>query len=203
MLCDEGKGGAVDVVVELVVAAGGGENDVGIPFHRLLQNEVGGGIAGVKRDDEVDLLLDAVLADVAREEGKPVEVKLFRHVVAVVDDVTLEIHARHDDASSQDVCEIVVRREGEIAFSAAEVADAERTARQLVLDISLNKDYAPKHMVASNECGTCFFALSASAPSWLYGKDWNLIKLTRRGVDAASERIDVECRYSFFRIVIR
>ena len=84
-----------------------------------------------------------------------------------------------------------------------EVADAERTARQLVLDISLNKDYAPKHMVASNECGTCFFALSASVPSWLYGKDWNLMKVTRRGVDAASERIDVECRYSFFRIVIR
>ena len=84
-----------------------------------------------------------------------------------------------------------------------EVADAERTARQLVLDISLNKDYAPKHMAASNECGTCFSALSASVPSWLYGKDWNLMKLTRRGVDATSERIDVECRYKFFRIVIR
>ena len=84
-----------------------------------------------------------------------------------------------------------------------EGADVERTARQLVLDISLNKDYAPKHMAASNECGTCFSALSASVPSWLYGKDWNLMKVTRRGVDAASEIIDVECRYKFFRIVIR
>ena len=84
-----------------------------------------------------------------------------------------------------------------------EVADAERTARQLVLDISLNKDYAPKHMAASNECGTCFSALSASVPSWLYGKDWNLMKVTRRGVEATSECIEVECRYKFFRIVIR
>ena len=84
-----------------------------------------------------------------------------------------------------------------------EVADAEHTARQLVLDISLNKNYAPKHVAVSNECGACFSALSASVPSWLYGKDWNLMKVTRRGVDAASERIDVECRYSFFRIVIR
>ena len=84
-----------------------------------------------------------------------------------------------------------------------EVADAERTARQLVLDISLNKDYAPKHMVASNECGTCFFALSASVPSWLYGKDWNLMKVTRRGVDATSENIEVECQYKFFYITIR
>ena len=84
-----------------------------------------------------------------------------------------------------------------------EGADAERTARQLVLEISLNKDYVPKRMAASNECGTCFSALSASVPSWLYSKDWNLMKVTRRGVDAASERIDVECRYKFFRIVIR
>ena len=84
-----------------------------------------------------------------------------------------------------------------------EGADAERTARQLVLDISLNKNYAPKHVAVSNECGACFSALSASVPSWLYGKDWNLMKVTRRGVDAASERIDVECRYKFFRIVIR
>ena len=84
-----------------------------------------------------------------------------------------------------------------------EVADAERTARQLVLDISLNKDYAPKHMVASNECGTCFFALSASVPSWLYGKDWNLMKVTRSGVDATSENIEVECQYKFFYITIR
>lgn len=84
-----------------------------------------------------------------------------------------------------------------------EVADAERTARQLVLDISLNKNYAPKHVAVSNECGACFSALSASVPSWLYSKDWNLMKVTRRGVDAASERIDVECRYKFFRIVIR
>ena len=84
-----------------------------------------------------------------------------------------------------------------------EVADAERTARQLVLDISLNKNYAPKHVAVSNECGACFSALSASVPSWLYGKDWNLMKVTRRGVEATSECIEVECRYKFFRIVIR
>lgn len=84
-----------------------------------------------------------------------------------------------------------------------EVADAERTARQLVLDISLNKNYAPKHVAVSNECGACFSALSASVPSWLYGKDWNLMKVTRRGVDAASENIDVECQYKFFYITIR
>ncbi|MBR6588414.1 MAG: hypothetical protein IKK82_13460 [Kiritimatiellae bacterium] len=84
-----------------------------------------------------------------------------------------------------------------------EVADAERTARQLVLEISLNKDYVPKRMAASNECGACFSALSANVPSWLYGKDWNLMKVTRRGVDSISESIEVECQYKFFRIVIR
>ena len=46
-------------------------------------------------------------------------------------------------------------------------------------------------------------ALSASVPSWLYGKDWNLMKVTRRGVDATSENIEVECQYKFFYITIR
>ena len=85
----------------------------------------------------------------------------------------------------------------------SEIADATHMARQLVLEVKLNRDCVPKYLKVSNECGACFTALSASVPSWLYNKDWNLMKVTRRGVDASSESIDVECRYKFFRIVIR
>ena len=45
--------------------------------------------------------------------------------------------------------------------------------------------------------------LAASAPSWLYGADWDLLRVTRRGVDAAGEAVGVECLYQFFRISIR
>ena len=75
--------------------------------------------------------------------------------------------------------------------------------RRFVLSAKLNAHSVPVQVSVSNECGACFAVLSENVPSWLYGKDWNLMKVTRRGVDAASERIDVECRYKFFRIVIR
>jgi hypothetical protein len=77
------------------------------------------------------------------------------------------------------------------------------TERRFVLNAKLNAHSVPVEVSVSNECGACFSALSASVPSWLYSKDWNLMKVTRRGVDTASESIDVECRYKFFRIVIR
>ena len=85
----------------------------------------------------------------------------------------------------------------------SEIADATHMARQLVLEVKLNRNCVPKYLTVSNECGACFTALSASVPSWLYSMDWNLMKVTRRGVEAASESIDVECRYKFFRIVVR
>ena len=75
--------------------------------------------------------------------------------------------------------------------------------RRFVLSAKLNAHSVPVQVAVSNECGACFSALSASVPSWLYGKDWNLMKVTRRGVEATSECIEVECRYKFFRIVIR
>ena len=55
----------------------------------------------------------------------------------------------------------------------------------------------------TNEAGACFAPLVASAPSWLYGADWDLLRVTRRGVDAAGEAVGVECLYQFFRISIR
>ena len=84
-----------------------------------------------------------------------------------------------------------------------EIADATHTARKLVLDVKLNRDCVPKHVTLLNENGVCFTALSGNVPSWIFNRNWNLMKVTRRGVDASSESIDVECKYKFFRIVIR
>ena len=81
--------------------------------------------------------------------------------------------------------------------------DAVFTDRRFVLNAKLNAHSVPVEVSVSNECGTCFSALSASVPSWLYGKDWNLMKVTRSGVDATSENIEVECQYKFFYITIR
>ena len=81
--------------------------------------------------------------------------------------------------------------------------DAVFTDRRFVLNAKLNAHSVPVHVSVSNECGACFAALSENPPAWLYGTDWNLMKVTRRGVDATSENIEVECRYKFFYITIR
>ena len=77
------------------------------------------------------------------------------------------------------------------------------TDRRFVLNAKLNAHSVPVEVSVSNECGACFAGLSENAPDWLYGTDWNLMKVTRRGVDATSENIDVECQYKFFYITIR
>ena len=77
------------------------------------------------------------------------------------------------------------------------------TERRFVLNAKLNAHSVPVVVSVSNECGACFVGLSENAPDWLYGTDWNLMKVTRRGVDATSENIDVECQYKFFYITIR
>lgn len=75
--------------------------------------------------------------------------------------------------------------------------------RLFVLSAKLNAHSVPVQVSVSNECGACFAVLSENVPSWIFNRSWNLMKVTRRGVEAASESVDVECRYSFFRIVIR
>ena len=75
--------------------------------------------------------------------------------------------------------------------------------RLFVLSAKLNAHSVPVQVSVSNECGACFAVLSENVPSWIFNRSWNLMKVTRRGVEATSESVDVECRYSFFRIVIR
>jgi hypothetical protein len=75
--------------------------------------------------------------------------------------------------------------------------------RRFVLSAKLNAHSVPVQVSVSNECGACFAVLSENVPSWIFNRKWNLMKVTRRGVEATSESVDVECRYSFFRIVIR
>ena len=77
------------------------------------------------------------------------------------------------------------------------------TDRRFVLNAKLNAHSVPVQVSVSNENGVCFAALSENVPIWLYGKDWNLMKVTRRGVDLTSEYIEIECQYKFFYLVIK
>ena len=86
----------------------------------------------------------------------------------------------------------------------SEAADAEWTgARSLSLRVGLDGSLRPRAVGITNETGGCFAPVAESAAQWLYGADWNMMRVTRRGVDAADEALAVECLYRFFYISIR
>ena len=60
-----------------------------------------------------------------------------------------------------------------------------------------------KAFTATNEVGAVFAQVSTNAPAWLYSRDWNLMRLTARGVDVQGERFEVEVRSSGFSINLR
>ena len=76
-------------------------------------------------------------------------------------------------------------------------------ARSFSLHVVLGRSSRPTSVSATNESGRCFLSLSDAAPGWLYNTDWNLLKVTRRGVNATEETVAVDCRYNFFNIRIR
>ena len=57
--------------------------------------------------------------------------------------------------------------------------------------------------VATNEVGAAFAPVSRDAPSWLYDRNWNLMRLTARGVDVQDERFEVEVKSSGFFVNLR
>ena len=75
--------------------------------------------------------------------------------------------------------------------------------RFLRMRVATDRRLEPRTATFTNEAGACFDSLSASAPEWLYRTDWNLLKVTRRGVDASSEWCRIECEYRTFVIRIR
>ena len=85
-----------------------------------------------------------------------------------------------------------------------EVSASESDAsRFLHMRVMTDRDLEPRAASFTNEAGPCFADLSDSAPDWLYRPDWNLLKVTRRGVDSASEWCRVECEYRKFVIRIK
>lgn len=77
------------------------------------------------------------------------------------------------------------------------------TSRFLHMRVMTDGNLAPRTASFTNETGSCFADLSASAPDWLYHPDWDLLKVTRRGVDSSSEWCRIECDYRTFVIRIR
>lgn len=66
-----------------------------------------------------------------------------------------------------------------------------------------NKKRKFKGFAATNEVGVAFADLSANLPRWLYSGDWNLMRLTARGVDVQDEHFDVQVLHKGLLINLR
>jgi hypothetical protein len=60
-----------------------------------------------------------------------------------------------------------------------------------------------KSFAATNETGVVFAELSAAKPQWLYSCNWNLMRLTARGIDAQNEAFDVDISRKGIVIILR
>ena len=97
-----------------------------MPADRLCKRLVSGGVAGVKADDDVDLLARVEAGDVPLLEAETLRAEAGRERRARVDHVVLEVESDDLHLTAAELGQQVVNREGEIRLAAAEVDDAER-----------------------------------------------------------------------------
>ena len=75
-----------------------------------------------------------------------------------------------------------------------------------VIDIQLQHD---KHFVPKSFAATCggesvFAGLSTMPPpAWLFKREWNIVRVVRRGVGTPSERVRCDVRHNSFAIKVR
>ena len=77
-------------------------------------------------------------------------------------------------------------------------------ARTLDWHYQVGRDRAGLNaFTATNEAGVAFADLSAARPEWLYGRDWDLMRMTARGLDIQNERFFVDVRSMGFVMTLR
>lgn len=77
-------------------------------------------------------------------------------------------------------------------------------SRSLALHVSYGSDSAVKSAMVQDESNNALFAAALAArPEWLIGADWNLCRVTRRGIDSPYELCRVSRGYGYFHVFFR
>lgn len=75
--------------------------------------------------------------------------------------------------------------------------------RRIALSVATDRDFMPIRAGITNETGACFAEVTADAPRWLFRPEWNLMKVTRRGLDADDGWCRVKSEYNSFSVHIK
>lgn len=73
----------------------------------------------------------------------------------------------------------------------------------LQMSVRTDASLDPKNVSFATGSGPCFQDLASACPPWLFRREWNLLKVTRRGDPGAQEICRVRADYRSFRITIR
>ena len=65
------------------------------------------------------------------------------------------------------------------------------------------KRHRVRTLAITNEAGAAFGIAVTNAPSWFYDRDWNLMRLTARGVDVPNERFVYEVTQRGHLLILR
>ena len=75
-----------------------------------------------------------------------------------------------------------------------------------VIDIQLQHDkhFVPKNFVATCGGESAFAGLSTTPPpAWLFRREWNMVRVVRRGAEPSSEWVRCDVRHNSFAIKVR
>lgn len=75
--------------------------------------------------------------------------------------------------------------------------------RRITFSVATDGDLVPVRAGITNETGACFTELAAESPRWFFRPEWNLMKVTRRGLDTEDSWCRVESVYNHFSVIVR
>ena len=88
-------------------------------------------------------------------------------------------------------------------FEESVVEDVAGTGRVFSVKMRTSRNYEAKEFTARVGSDSVLTNLSQTCPVWLYRPEWNMMRITRRGVGTPSEWFNCKILYSVFYITIR
>ena len=73
----------------------------------------------------------------------------------------------------------------------------------LQMNLRTDAAFVPKCVSFATGSGACFEDLASACPPWLFRREWNLLKVTRRGDPGAQELFRILVDYRSFWITVR
>ncbi len=84
-----------------------------------------------------------------------------------------------------------------------EAGASTNSARRLSLKVAVDAAFRVRSAAAVGDGVARFASVLGAAPRWLYGRDWNMAKVTRRGVDAPGEIVVVVSDHGGLKFIVR